>query len=230
MLEQLALSGVPLFAGRQEAGRALADELEAERGPDLVVVGLARGGVVVAAEVARALSAPLDVLAVRKVGHPLRQEYALGAATPGDGVYLRDHAGLDDAVLAAIVAETKAKAARLDRHLHAAHPALDLRGKVAVVVDDGIATGATMIAALRRARAAGAVRTVAAAPVAAPESVALLCPEAEAVVCLHAPRVFFAVGFWYARFAPVDDQRVIRLLAVNRREAGRQRRPSLAAF
>src|SRR3990170_4521584 len=215
------LIGAPLFRDRREAGEALAAELDDERGPELAVVGLARGGVQVAAEVARALAAPLDVVAVRKIGHPLQPEYGIGAVTPGDGVYVRGPDGLSEEELEAVVEATKAKAARLDQRLHAEEPSLDLRGKTVLVVDDGLATGATMIAALRWAGAAGAARVVAAVPVAAAESLPLIRAEADDVVCLHALEPFFAVGVWYESFTQVDDAEVVRLVGENRREHDR---------
>ena len=215
MTGEFRIDAAPLYADRRDAGRVLAAALEGERGPELVVVGLARGGVEVAAEVACALVAPLDVVAVRKVGHPWQPEYGIGAVTLG-GVYIRGPEGLGEEQLARAVEETKAKAAVLDRRLHAEHAAPNLRDKTAVIVDDGLATGATMIAALRWARAAGAARVVAAVPVAAAESLDLVRPEADEVVCLHALEPFFAVGVWYASFAQVDDGDVIRLIGENR--------------
>jgi putative phosphoribosyl transferase len=214
------LADAPLFADRREAGRALAPGLERERPSDAVVVGLARGGVVVADEVARALDASLDVVAVRKIGHPWQPEYAIGAVTPGDGVYVRAHDGLTDEQVEAAVEEAKAEAALLDGRLHALHPALALRGRTVVVVDDGLATGATMIAALRWARAAGAARVVAAVPVAAADSLESVRREADAVVCPHPLTAFFAVGLWYESFPQVDDAEVIRLIGESRRPAG----------
>jgi predicted phosphoribosyltransferase len=210
----------PLFADRREAGRELAAALESERGPGLVVVGLARGGVEVAAEVARVLDAPLDVVAVRKVGHPWQPEYGLGAVTPRGGVYVRGPNGLTDEQLAAIVETTRANAERLDHRLHADHPALDLSGRTALLVDDGLATGATIVAALRWARAKGASRVLAAVPVAAAQSLPSLQGEADEVVCPHPLRRFFAVGAWYRSFAQLDDQTVIDLLAENRERRG----------
>jgi putative phosphoribosyl transferase len=207
----------PLFADRRDAGRELARALVGEHGRELVVVGLARGGVEVAAEVARSLEAPLDVVAVRKIGHPLQPEYGIGAVTPGDGVYVRGPNGLSEEELAQVVEQTKEKARLLDRRLHADHPTLDLAGRTALIVDDGLATGATMIAALRWARARGAARVVAAVPVAASASLELICAEADEVVCLHARGQFFAVGAWYRSFGQVDDEVVTRLLAENRR-------------
>jgi putative phosphoribosyl transferase len=216
-MNERLIGNAPLFADRRDAGSALAAELEHERGPQLVVVGLARGGVEVAAEIARALAAPLDVVAVRKIGHPWQPEYAIGAVTPGDGVYVRANNGLTDQQLAAVVEETRAMAALLDRRLHAEDPPIDLDGKTVLLVDDGLATGATMIAALRWAKVAGAARVVAALPVAAADSLELVRREADGVVCLDAPARFFSVGSWYESFAQVDDADVIRLIDESRR-------------
>jgi predicted phosphoribosyltransferase len=208
----------PLVRDRSDAGGARARELEDERGPATIIVGLARGGVEVAAEVAGRLDAPLDVVAVRKIGHPRRPEYGLGAVTPGqDGVYVRAHNGLTDQDLAAAVEQARSKAAALDARLHAEHGPLDLGGKTVISVDDGLATGGTMIAALRWARARGAARVVAAVPVAAEDSLALVRAEADRTVCLHALRTLLAVGVWYARFPQVDDTEVVRLVDANRR-------------
>jgi len=228
LIEPLVLAE-PLFHDRREGGQALAVELEGERGPSLLVVGLARGGVETAAEVAEALDAPLDVVAVRKLGHPWHREYGLGAVTPGGGVYVRASDGLTRAQLAALVAETTAKAAALDRKLHREHPPLDPRGKTVLVVDDGLATGATMIAALRWARAAGAARVVAAVPVAATEGLEHIRAEADDVVCPHALDYFLAVGVHYDVFRQVDDDAVADLVAENRRERALREPPARTA-
>jgi putative phosphoribosyl transferase len=219
MMQELLICPAPLFADRGDAGRALAAELEDERGPELVVLGLARGGVEVAAEVARALAAPLDVVAVRKIGHPFQPEYGIGAVTPGDGVYVRSPDGLTEDEVAAAAEESKAKAAQLDARLHGEHGPLDLTGRTVVVVDDGLATGGTMIAALRWTRMAGAARIVAAVPVAAEDSLELVRAEADEVVCLYPLAAFFAVGAWYRSFEQVDEAEVARLLDENRRAA-----------
>lgn len=204
----------PLFGDRREAGRLLADELEDERSAGTVVVGLARGGVVVAAEVARGLGAPLDVVAVRKVGHPDEPEYAIGAVTPGDGLYLRAdaEAGLTEAEIEGAVAAARARAVALDGRLRAGRAPVELAGATAVLVDDGLATGATMVAAVRWARASGSARVVAAVPVAAADSLELVRTEADRVVCPYAVSPFLAVSIWYGRFGQVDDATVTALL------------------
>ncbi len=163
-----------LFRDRLDAGRHLAAALEHTPLGDAVVVGLARGGVTVAAEVARRLSLPLDALAVRKIGYPWQPEYGIGAVTPGaGGVYLRSDEGLDDAQLRRVIEQAQAKADALDPILHERHRPLDLHGRTAVLIDDGLATGATMMAAVRWARSRGATRVVVAVPVGAVQSAAL---------------------------------------------------------
>lgn len=211
----------PLFLDRADAGRQLADALQAERVPDCVAVGLARGGVQVAAEVARALGVPLDVVAVRKVRHPRQPEYALGAVTPGDGVYIRGSDGLTEEQLAQAVAAAKAEAIDLDQQLHARRPAVILERKTAILVDDGLATGASMIAAARWARAARAARVLAAVPLAAFDSARQLQREVDDIVVLYALRQFFAVASWYVHFPQIEDDDVLRLLddAARRQEA-----------
>lgn len=206
----------PLFADRDAAGRLLAEFLEGERENHAVVVGLARGGVVVAAEVAHLLGLSLDAVAVRKIGHPWQPEYAIGAVAPGDGVYVRGYDGLTEDEVAGAVDATKAQAAALDRRLHAEHAPLELAGRSCILVDDGLATGATMIAAVRWARSRDASRVVAAAPVGARETVDLLRGEADSIVCPSEPEPFFAVGLWYEAFGQISDEDVLRLLAAAR--------------
>jgi len=202
-----------LFRDRLDAGRNLAAALERTQLDDAVVVGLARGGVTVAAEVARCLSLPLDALAVRKIGYPWQPEYGIGAVTPGaGGVYLRSDEGLSDSELRRVIDQAQAKADALDRILHERHGPLDLRGKTAVLVDDGLATGATMVAAVRWARNRGAARVVVAVPVGAAQSTEALRREAEEVVCPYEERHFGAVGFWYDVFTQVENEEVVALL------------------
>jgi len=209
----------PLFEDRRDAGRRLALELEPERGRELVVLGLAHGGVETAAQIARALDAPLDAVAVRKVGHPLQPEYAIGAVTPKGAAYVRAHDGLTDEDVAVAVGAARARAVDLDARIHAEHPALELSGRTVAVVDDGLATGATMIAAARWARSAGAGRVVVAVPVAPVESLVRVQREADAVYCLYALERFGAVGLWYGSFEQLSDADVNRLLAGSRRAA-----------
>jgi predicted phosphoribosyltransferase/predicted alpha/beta-hydrolase family hydrolase len=204
--------GVTVFQDRAEAGRRLAPLLEGERAPGAVVVGLARGGVVVAGEVGRELGLPVDALAVRKVGHPWQPEYAIGAVTPRGGCYVRARDGLTDEQVLDAVAGAERRAEALDRVLHDARPPLPVSGRPVILVDDGLATGATMTAAVRWARAHGASRVVVAVPVGAPETIARLEREADVVVAFEAPAELGAVGAWYRDFRPVDDRAVVTLL------------------
>jgi predicted phosphoribosyltransferase len=202
-----------LFHDRLDAGRQLAAALERTQLGDAVVVGLARGGVPVAAEVARCLSLPLDALAVRKIGYPWQPEYGIGAVTPGrDGIYIRSPEDLGESELRRAIEQALAKADVLDRILHEHHRSLDLNGKTAVLVDDGLATGATMVAAVRWARSHGAVRVVVAVPVGAVQSFRFLRQEADEVVCPHAQASFGAVGYWYDIFTQVENEEVLVLL------------------
>ena len=204
----------PVFDDRRHAGRTLARALESRRpDSDAVVVGLARGGVEVAAEVARELGLPFEALAVRKIGHPWQPEYALGATTPTGGTYLRDSAGLHDEDLAALVAAARRAAHELNAKLHRARPAIDVAGRGCILVDDGLATGATMVAAVRWAREAGAAWVIAAVPVGAPASVDLVGSQADEVVSVHTVGNLRSVGSWYRSFEQVSDAEVIALLA-----------------
>jgi predicted phosphoribosyltransferase len=200
------------YRDRVSAGAALAAALPPDLGEDVVVVGLARGGVETAAAVARACGAPLDALAVRKVGHPLQPEYGLGAVTPGtDGVFVRSLDGLRPRELEVVVARAKREAEALDRRLHAVHPPIDPAARTVVLVDDGLATGATMTAAVRWARTRGARRVIVAVPVAASSSAERLRDEAE-VVCPLETDDLGAVGYWYERFDQVSEDDVVDLL------------------
>lgn len=206
-----------MLRDRVDAGRRLGQALEPLSGPDVVVLGLPRGGVPVAVEVARALGAPLDVLLVRKLGAPSHPELALGAVGEG-GVRVLDQRLVDRLGVTAEQVEQverreRAEVARRRERLRAGRPPLSLAGRTALVVDDGLATGATARAACAVARAAGAARVVVAAPVGSPDAVERLRPAADAVVCLHTPSAFTSVGQWYADFRPTSDSEVERLLA-----------------
>jgi putative phosphoribosyl transferase len=205
------------FRDRADAGRVLAARLTHLRDRRPVVVGLPRGGVPVAAEVAAALGAGLDIVLVRKIGAPDREELAVGAVGE-DGVTVRNEVVLRDLGLSwtdlhAQVARERAEVERRAVSLRPTGPRPTLRDRTVIVVDDGIATGATVIAALRVLRGLGAGAVVLAVPVAPADSLAALAPLADEVVCPIAPRRFSSVGEWYEDFAQVPDAEVRRLLA-----------------
>lgn len=186
-----------------------------------MVVALPRGGVPVGFEVAAALAAPLDVLVVRKLGAPGNPELAVGAIAEGGGVVFdASSAARTGLTQAALDTTVKAEGAELRRRVEryrGGMPALDLRGRTAIVVDDGLATGLTALAAVRALRAAGAARVVVAVPVGARESVALLGREADEVVCHTTPERLEAVGRHYHDFSAVPDEDVVELLGLARR-------------
>jgi putative phosphoribosyl transferase len=204
------------FDDRRSAGRLLGERLAALADEHPVVLGLPRGGVPVAFEVAQALHAPLDVLLARKIGAPANPEYAIGALAEGDVRVLNGEAvaslmiGADE--LEAAAARTRTELERHARRYRGDRPAIDIEGRTVILVDDGIATGATARAALRAARIRRPRRLVLAVPVAAPETLQALSSEADEVVCLLEPDELWAVGLWYRDFAPVPDGEVIRML------------------
>jgi len=205
-----------MFEDRFEAGRRLAKALiHVEEGGEVVVLGVPRGGVEVAAEVARARGWLLDIVIPRKVGAPFNPELGLGAIAPGvrvlDERMIRTLNG-SDGYLEREIAVQEEEIRRRTEAYRGGRPPTELAGRVAVVVDDGVATGGTAAAALRWARAQGATRVVLAVPVAPREAVARLSKEADEVVCLATPEPFFAVGQWYERFAQTSDQEVVDLL------------------
>jgi len=210
------------FANRRQAGRDLARQLGgyADR-EDVIVLGLPRGGVPVAAEVAYALRAPLDVLVVRKLGVPGHEELAMGAVASGGARVLNasivHDLGVSGDAVERIEREERAELARRERLFRGDRPTPELRGKIVVLVDDGIATGATMRSAVAALGNGPAARVVVATPVAAPEAVEVLRREADEVVCLGTPHDFVAVGRWYRDFPQTSDAEVRELLA----EAGR---------
>jgi putative phosphoribosyl transferase len=213
----------PLFDDRADAGRQLARALEGVASPPLVVAGLARGGVEVAAEVAAALNAPLEALAVRKIGHPLNPELALGAVTASGETDLEESVRLGPRGRGAVLraAERAAgEALELEDRLNAGRTPRSVSGVSCVLVDDGLATGSSMRAAVRAARAAGAARVIVAVPVAAPEGMLSLAIDADDVRCPYVIDDFTAVGVWYRDFGQVSEERVRELLAQADRRVG----------
>ena len=208
------------FRNRVEAGRLLADALQQIELPAPVVLGLPRGGVPVAAPIALALGAPLDVLVVRKLGLPGQTELAMGAVGEQGARVLNDDiaAYVSAAELARIERRERDELDERVRRFRGDRAPVDLAGRTALIVDDGIATGATARVACLVANARGAARVVVATPVAAPDSLAVLAamPEVDQIVCLSAPTGFMAVGMHYLDFAQTSDAEVQEILeAVN---------------
>jgi putative phosphoribosyl transferase len=210
------------FEDRVQAGRLLAERLEHLRPERPVVLGLTRGGVPVAFEVARSLGAELDALVVRKLGAPGAPEYAIGAIAEGGAVHVNPEAvrdvGIGDEEVAALAERESAEVARRVRAYRGGRPPVDLAGRTVVVIDDGVATGETARAACRAARGRGAARVVLAAPVLAAASGPSLRDEFDEVVAVEAPQDFFAVSQWYERFGQVSDDDVVRYLRRAREE------------
>jgi putative phosphoribosyl transferase len=209
----------PSFADRRDAGRALGARLRDQVTGDVVVLGLPRGGVVVGAEVAAALGAPLDVVVVRKLGLPVQPELAMGAiAAVGDDVEtvrvpeVLGRAGIPEATFQAVRSAELAELRRREQRYRGDRPPPDLQGRTVVLVDDGLATGATMRAAVAAVRRQGPTEVVVAVPIGSPATCAALEAEADQVVCLATPRNFRAVGQGYADFAPTDDAAVLAAL------------------
>ncbi len=205
------------FTNRTQAGQRLAAQLEHLRGTDVVVLGLPRGGVPVAYQVARALDAPLDVIVVRKLGVPFQPELAMGAIGEGgirvsnDEVIRRG--GITPQEIAAVEQRERSDLEQQAQRFRAGRPHADLTGRTAIIIDDGLATGSTARAACLVARQMGASRVVLAVPVGAPESLDALAGVCDEVVCLHAPAMFMAVGTFYDDFRHVPDAEVADLLA-----------------
>lgn len=202
---------------RRAAGQALVPLLDAFRGrADAIVLALPRGGVPVAYEIARALELRLDLMTVRKLGVPIHQELAMGAiASGGVRVLNRDVVSLhriDEATLDEVAQRELAELQRRERLYRADRPLPQLRDQQVILVDDGLATGATMRAAVRAARSQGAARIIVAVPVAPADTLAELRTEVDEVVCPFAPDYFMAIGRWYVDFSQVSDREVIALL------------------
>ena len=207
-----------IFRDRCHAGQLLAAELAAYAGrSDVLVLALPRGGVPVAFEVARALGVPLDVFLVRKLGVPGHKELAMGALATGDTRVLNERVvrelGIPDAAIEAVAAEEQRELARRERDYRGDRPTPAVGGRTVILVDDGLATGSTMRAAVAALRRQGPARIVVAVPAAAPATCDQFRAEVDEIVCAVTPEPFYAVGLWYEDFSPTTDDQVRDLLA-----------------
>jgi predicted phosphoribosyltransferase len=206
-----------IFQNRQDAGRQLAERLARHQGEkNLLVLGIPRGGVVVAAEIARALNAPLDVFLAHKIGAPENPEFAIGAVTSTGEVWLDDET-IDNLKInrAEITREVEQECAEMARRAslyRGTRAPLEVKDNIVVVADDGIATGSTMLAAMRALRRLQPARLIAAIPVGPGETIAALRDECDEVIVLATPVPFWAVGRFYTQFDQTQDDQVIRLL------------------
>ncbi len=205
------------FRDRTEAGQALAAKLVAYANrPDVLVLALPRGGVPVAFEVARALHAPLDVIIVRKLGVPEEEELAMGAIASGGVCVLNDDVvqmlGMPEEVIHQVAAREQHEVQRRERLYRGDRPAYDVHGRTVILVDDGIATGATMRAAVAAVRQHQPARIIIAVPAAASSTCDELAAEVDELVCIIRPEDFLAVGFWYENFSQTTDGEVCDLL------------------
>lgn len=212
------------FRDRSEAGQRLAALLDGYARPDAVVLGLPRGGVPVAAEVAERLGADMDVILVRKLGLPGHEELAMGAIATGGAVVLNDELmaqlPVDPATVETVRQREQQELERRERAYRNDRPMPNLKGREVIVVDDGLATGSTMRAAVAALRQYEPDRIVVAVPVAPPETVAILGREADEVICLLTPTPFYGVGFWYDDFSQTSDDEVRALLRHDRPQPG----------
>jgi len=222
-LEELTL-GPRMFPDRRTAGRVLGQALIHHAGTNAIVLGLPRGGVPVADEVARVLGGTLDIWVVRKLGVPFQPELGMGAISEGPAVVLdRKIVGIlaiPGSVLLAVARREMEEVRRRVELFRGGRPLPALQGKIVILVDDGIATGGTMRAAIRAIRKRHPARLVVAIPVAAPDVVADLRREADEVVCLHQPEDLYAIGLWYQDFRQVPNEEVVRILEHASRDAG----------
>ncbi|MCH8302785.1 MAG: phosphoribosyltransferase [Proteobacteria bacterium] len=206
-----------IYADRRDAGRALAPEIQACELHDPIVLGLPRGGIPVAYEIALALDAPLDVLVVRKLGVPFQPELALGAIASGQVRVLNEQLleqipGLDEALIEEITARETKELTRREKLYRGERPYPELRDRDVVVVDDGMATGSTMRAAAEAVQSRDPAKVLIAVPTASADAVALVADIVDQVICLDTPSPFFAVGYFYRNFGQTTDDEVRRLL------------------
>jgi putative phosphoribosyl transferase len=206
---------VTVFGDRTEAGERLAEALERYAETDAAVLAIPRGGAIVGEVVARALHAPLDVVVPRKIRAPGNPELGIGAVAPGVRVLderMVRMLGVSTGYLEREIADQEREIQRREHAYRQGRPPIQVRGRVAIVVDDGVATGGTAVAALRWARASGAASVVLAVPVAPPQSIPRLASEADRVVVLDTPEPFLAVGEWYRSFDQTTDAEVVEAL------------------
>jgi putative phosphoribosyl transferase len=205
------------FANRREAGQRLAQALRAYAGRDLLVLALPRGGVPVAFEVAKALKAELEVMVVRKLGVPYQEELAMGALASGGARVLNHEVianlGLSEDVIEEVTRREEQELARRERAYRGDRPFPKVKGRTVILVDDGLATGATMRAAVAALKTLEPAAIVVAVPVAPPDTAAKLREEVDDLVCLATPENFYAVGQWYVDFSQTSDEEVRELLA-----------------
>ena len=209
-----------LFRDRTHAGQVLAEKLQEYAGrPDVLVLGLPRGGVPVAYEVARALRAPLDVFIVRKLGAPGQPELAMGAIASGGVRVLNPEIirvlGISEREIEELTARERREIGQRERLYRGDRPPLEVAGRTIILVDDGLATGSTMRAAAAALRRAGPAKIVVAVPVAAQATCEVLAAEVDQVICATTPEPFFAVGQWYEQFTQTTDDEVRELLAAS---------------
>jgi len=205
-----------MFANRRAAGQLLAQALIHHAGTNAIVLGLPRGGVPVADEIARVLGGALDVWVVRKLGAPFQPELGMGAIAEGPAVVLDRPTvrllGVTTPQLLGVARREMAEVRRRIECFRGDRPAPELHGRTVILVDDGVATGGTMRAAIRAVKKRGAARLVVAIPVAVPDIVTELRREANEVVCLHQPKDLYAIGLWYEDFRQVSNEEVARIL------------------
>jgi len=205
------------FRDRNEAGKLLANQLSHYSGQqDVLVLGLPRGGVPVAIEVARALGVPMDIFIVRKLGVPGREELAMGAIASGDVRVVNDRvavrSGINERTVAQVLLREKQELKRREHTYRGDRPAPNIKGKTAILIDDGLATGSTMRAAIIGVRAHDPARVVVAVPIAAPEICAEIANEVDEIVCLRQPATLLGIGTWYEDFSQLSDEEVKALL------------------
>ncbi len=220
-----------IYADRREAGRVLARELASyRRRKDVLVLALPRGGVPVAFEIAAALQAPLDVMVVRKLGYPGQEELAMGAIASGGGIVyneeLLSQVNIPESTIEEVVRRERVELARREKLYRDDRPPIDVRGKTLILVDDGLATGSTMLAAVEAVRQQSPSRIIVAAPVAPPETIEMFHSVVDEIVCPATPSRFGGVGKWYRNFTQTSDEEVRQLL---QRAAASQSEPTTPA-